>query len=165
VFGRYLFGHFPKNEAGLQLGLDLARAELTALRAQLVAETKEANTDSIGHAVAIARDFNVEVSSLFGLVRLGREARRRKREIRKALATSDLPVEIRKGAVETLVGQISMKQSLEAWSVSRQLFRYWHLFHLPLAQAMYIIVVLHIVVALLFGGAWFELLALPELFF
>jgi len=164
AFGRYLFGHFPKTEAGLQMDLEHAREELTSLRAQLVAETEGADATAIGEAVTIAREFDRKASSLVGLFALDKEARQRARAIKVALLRADLPKDVHKRAKATLLGQLKLKKSLEAWTVSRQLFRYWHLFHLPLAQAMYIIIGIHIVVAVLFGGAWFELQNLPALF-
>jgi hypothetical protein len=33
------------------------------------------------------------------------------------------------------------------------MFRYWHLFHRPLASAMYVIVALHVLFAVLIGGS------------
>ena len=163
VFGRYLFGHFPKTEAGLQMTLDHARDELTDLRSQLVQETVNADAEAIGEAVAIARDFDRKANSIVGLVKLDLESRRRKREIVSALKRAGLEPSVEIRSKEILLGQLKMKKNLEAWAVSRQLFRYWHLFHLPLAQAMYIIVALHIFVAVIFGGAVQTLFELPAL--
>jgi hypothetical protein len=163
VFGRYLFGHFPKTEAGLQMTLDHARDELTELRSQLVQETVDADAEAIGEAVAIARDFDRKANSIVGLVKLDLESRRRKREIVSALKRAGLEPSVEIRSKEILLGQLKMKKNLEAWAVSRQLFRYWHLFHLPLAQAMYIIVALHIFVAVMFGGAVQTLFELPAL--
>jgi hypothetical protein len=163
VFGRYLFGHFPKTEAGLQMTLDHARDELTELRAQLVEETVDADAQAIGEAVAIARDFDRKATSIVGLVKLDLESRRRKRGIVSALKRAGLEPGVEVRSKKILLGQLKLKKNLEAWAVSRQLFRYWHLFHLPLAQAMYIIVALHIFVAVLFGGAIQTLFELPAL--
>ena len=42
------------------------------------------------------------------------------------------------------------KRNLEAMRVSKRLFRWWHLFHNPLALAMYLIASLHVLEAVLF---------------
>jgi len=34
------------------------------------------------------------------------------------------------------------------------MFRYWHAFHLPLAILMFVILAVHIAVAILFGYTW-----------
>jgi hypothetical protein len=36
----------------------------------------------------------------------------------------------------------------------QRLFRYWHVFHLPLAIVMFLILAVHVTVAILFGYAW-----------
>jgi hypothetical protein len=36
----------------------------------------------------------------------------------------------------------------------QRLFRYWHLFHLPLALLMLAILAVHVVIAVLFGYGW-----------
>jgi hypothetical protein len=36
----------------------------------------------------------------------------------------------------------------------QRLFRYWHVFHLPLATVMFLILAVHVTVAILFGYAW-----------
>jgi hypothetical protein len=165
VFGRYLFGHFPKTEAGLQMDFERAREELTALRAQLVQETLDADAEAIGKAVGLARDFDRKAGSIIGLFRIDLESRRRAKAIGVALKQSGLEPAVAKRAKVILVGQLKLKKNLEAWAVSRQLFRYWHLFHLPLAQAMYIIVAIHILVAIMFGGSLQTFAQLPSLIF
>ena len=152
LFGRYVYGHFPRTAAGLEMDLSKAQETLTDLRAQLVADTLGGSSDQIVEAVKLARDLDREVKTPLQLVLLNMEIRRRKAKIKLYLKWAQLPENIRKRATDTLIGQLRMKQSLEAWAISRKLFRYWHLFHLPLAKAMYIIIAIHIVTAFLFGG-------------
>jgi hypothetical protein len=153
VFGRYVYGHFPKTASGRASGLREAREELTELRAELVAQTPGPAGTMVGEAVLLARDFDVNARSLFGLVRLDFEVRRRARSIRRILSAAPLSPEVRRTATRTLMAQLSLKRSVETYDVAAHWLRLWHLFHLPLAQAMYLIVLIHVVEALLFGGA------------
>ena len=57
-------------------------------------------------------------------------------------------------------GQLALVRGMEASVVARRLLRYWHLFHRPLAGAMYVIVVVHIAGAVLFGGSLSQVAAL-----
>jgi hypothetical protein len=91
-------------------------------------------------------------------MRLDWETRRRARIVRRLIWQAMLPTAERRKATKALVGQLRMKRSLEAWETSRRLFRLWHLFHAPLAQAMYVIVIVHILSVLVFGGAMRTLL-------
>jgi hypothetical protein len=153
TFGRYVYGHLPKTAQGLQLDLDQARDELQTLRADLVLATADANAETIGQAVAVARDFDHQARSLVGIVVLDWEFRRRVRRVKSLLRKAGLDRARYRTARDALVSQLKLKRSLEAWEASRRLFRLWHLFHAPLAQAMYIIVIVHVAYATLVGGA------------
>jgi hypothetical protein len=157
LFGRYLYGLFPRGTAGRELDMARAREELAELRARLVGQTAGSRGEEIAAAVRLARRIDRPVRGLFDLVGLGREVRLRSRRIHTLLAASTLqPPQL--GEVERLlVGQLRMQRGLEAWEVTRRLFRYWHLFHQPLARAMYLIVGVHVAVAVLFGGALVQL--------
>ena len=132
LFGRYVYGHFPRTAAGLEMDLSKAQETLTDLRAQLVADTSGGNAEEIMAAVKLARNVDIEVRNPIQLVLLTVEIKRRKAKIKRCLRRASLPHGVRQTAIVTLTGQLKMKQSLEAWTVSRRLFRYWHLFHLHL---------------------------------
>jgi hypothetical protein len=162
VFGRYVYGFFPRNAAGRVEDLDDAREELAVLREDLVVAT--AGHTGAGRAIAEAVDLSREIDrprSLLGLLAMGFEVRRRARRIRSLLARTSLAPAIRRRVARDLVDQLRMARSLAAWEVSVRLFRYWHLFHLPLAKAMYAIALLHVITALVFGGALAGLWAWP----
>lgn len=161
VFGRFVFGHLPKGAAGRELELGAALKQLSALRAQLVEQTQgEGGSESLGEAVILARDFEGRPNNIFGLIRLDAEVRRRQRAIGSLMANTGLPEAQRREVTTLLVNQLVLKRNLEAWEVSTRLFRYWHLFHRPLATAMYLLVALHVLNAILLGGAIQTLLML-----
>jgi hypothetical protein len=153
VFGRYVYGQLPRAEGGRALAWAAARAELTDLRARLVEQTADADLGAVGLAVALARDFGGDAATIPQLVRLGAAARKRRRGIKRALRALDVPPDVRADAERLLLRQLRLRQSLAASTVARRLFRYWHLFHRPLAGAMYAIVALHVASAILFGGS------------
>jgi hypothetical protein len=161
VFGRYIYGFFPRTAKGVELDLDEAARNLASLKAQLVEQTADANAEQIGQAVLLARDIDLKVNSLVQLVRFEFETRRRSRLIRGMIATAGLPDDVRDAATDTLLAQLSMRKSQETWAMSKRVFRYWHLFHLPLAKVMYGIIVLHVVFSLLFSGALQTLTTVP----
>lgn len=159
VFGRYVYGHFPRTAAGLEMTASGAKASLADLRAELVAMTAGADAERLGAAVTLASDLDREVLSVFGLAGLDLEVRRRARRVRSLLAGAPLPPDVRSRATTALLGQLRMRRNLAGWQVSRRLFRYWHLFHEPLAKAMYLIVAWHVFNAVIFGGALLTLLS------
>lgn len=152
IFGRYLFGHFPAAAASRRLDLQFAEQRLGELRATLVAETSEAEAERIGEALRLVRDLHDEPRTLLGLLLLDIEVSRRAELVRLHLHKAKLSPKVRRRIANLLVGQLHTKKSIASWEVARRLFRYWHLFHQPLALAMYGIAGWHILTAIAFGG-------------
>jgi hypothetical protein len=159
-FGRYVYGHFPKTAAGRAMDEKAARSALAELRARLVAETASADGARIGAAVALARDLDVQVRSIPGWLWLDFEVRRRGRRVRALLSESGLSGTSLRTASRTLEDQLRLRRNVAAWDVSKRMFKYWHLFHEPLAKAMYLIAAVHVLNAILFGGALQQLAVL-----
>ena len=153
VFGRYVYGHFPRTAAGRSQDLDEAREALVQLKAEVVAASPHASGTAIGAAVALARDLDQEAHSILDWIRLDFEVRRRRDLIPIHLTRAGLAGPERQVVADRLVQQLLAKRDVEAWSVTSKLFQWWHLFHEPLAKAMYIIVALHILNAVFIGGA------------
>lgn len=58
-------------------------------------------------------------------------------------------------AVEKLLMENAVTQiRLTNLTITQKLFRYWHIFHLPFALIMFVIMIIHIIVAFLFGYGW-----------
>lgn len=159
-FGRYVYSFFPRSAAGRHTDLARSREALAALRGRLVESTASVRGAQVAALVHLARDLTQDASSLGDLIRLDREVRRRKRKVVKLLA--DLPLEPaqRDEAKELIFGQLGVGRALATWDVSRKFFRYWHLFHQPLARAMYLLIGVHVGTSLFFGGAYQSLLQL-----
>jgi hypothetical protein len=158
-FGRYLFGYFPAAAQDLKLDLQQAQRRLSELRAQLVADTRDATGGHIQQAVALAKNLEFEPQSLGELIVLDADVRRRVDLIRIMLHRAKLPKEARRRAETTLVEQLFLRRSMAGFDTARRMLRYWNLFHQPLAIAMYLIVWIHIGYALFYGGSLGTLLS------
>jgi hypothetical protein len=159
-FGRYLFGYLPASAQGRRLDLDALNESLAELRARLVDETSEVGTagdarprDLVAEAVSLARDFDGEAETLLELVMLDHEVRRRADLIRIHLRRARLEPGVQREAEATLVAQLAIRRSIGGFEVARRLLRFWNLLHQPLAAGMYCIAALHVLNAILFGGA------------
>ncbi len=111
VFGRYIYGFFPRTAAGLELDLGEAAESLSRLRAELVEQTHDADHEQIARAVLLARDLDLQVDSFAQLVRFEFEVRRRSRLIRGLLASAGLPDQAREAATQTLLAQLTLWKS------------------------------------------------------
>lgn len=153
VFGRYVYGFLPRLEGGRAMAWSDGMARLANLRAELVAATAGSHSHAIGEAVAQVRDLDRRADDIPGLLRLDREVRARRASIHALLASADLEPAARVRVAGALDEQLQLKRSLEASRVAYRMFRYWHLFHRPLASAMYVIVTLHVLTAVFFGDS------------
>jgi hypothetical protein len=151
VFGRYVYAMVPRATGGRALALDEAAARLADLRADLVASTAGVDGGQLGVALAAVQDFSVPVRTLPDLLRLNIELRRRRRVVDSVVR--ELPADSRSRAHGAFSEQLKLKRGLEARRVAGRMLRYWHLFHRPLAGAMYVIVMVHVASAILFGGS------------
>jgi hypothetical protein len=59
-----------------------------------------------------------------------------------------------KTIISMVRGEIIMNRRI-AWLATMQgLFRYWHIAHLPFAMVMLVIMIIHVIVAIVFGYVW-----------
>ena len=153
VFGRYVYGLFPKRKGGQMMAWNATMVALAELRAELVASTADSRGDTVGEAVTLVEEFGFPAATLRDLRRLSADSRALRRKIKAMLAASDLSPQSQRIAADTLFAQLRLRQGIEASTVAHRMFRYWHLFHRPLAGTMYVIALYHITMALLFGGS------------
>lgn len=153
VFGRHLFGYFPQSAENAQQDLTARSKELAEVRTQLVALTDGKSADQVARAVSLAMDLELEPRTLGELIVLDAEARHRVDVIRILLYRARLPAAVRERAERALVQQLGLRQRRAGFDVARRLLRFWNLFHQPLAFAMYLIALVHILNAIVFGGS------------
>jgi len=162
VFGRYVYALLPRAASGRALALVDAQAALSRLRGELVASTAGADPAALTDAIAAVSDFERPVRGIWDLLVLQAELRRRRRLVDVCLSEAGLPKASWLAARTALGEQLQLKRALEGRRVAGRLMRYWHLFHRPLAGAMYVIVLLHVASAVLLGGSLQQLAMLWE---
>ncbi len=161
MFGRYLFGYIPTTAAGHRASLAEQAMAMKELTARLVSETQDAtDRDSVQAAVRLARGTFPEPRNLGELALLDVETRRRGEVVKALLWRAGLPAAIRQRAIVTLTKQLKTQRSIAGLTIAQRYSKYWQLFHQPLAFAMYAIIAVHILQALLFGGVIPTLLSL-----
>ena len=154
VFGRYLFGYIPTTAEGHKANLREQATAMKELTARLVSETSEArDPESVQAAVKLVRATTFKKPRNLGeLALLDIEMRRRMEVVRALLWRAGLPTKIRNRASRTLISQLKSQRSIAGLEVAQRYSKFWQLFHQPLALAMYVIIAIHILQALLFGG-------------
>ncbi|MFC1791798.1 hypothetical protein ACFL0I_04965 [Gemmatimonadota bacterium] len=155
VFGRYLYVRIPKTIHGHFLSLEALEARrdetLQGLQSRLqVSETQVAE---------LIRRFQPPrpkgaFSSLLVAVRWDLARKRVEGELRRALLELSGAEEEPEDLLGLLREEGRREIQIALLHPFQRLFRYWHVFHLPLAIVMFLILAVHVTVAILFGYAW-----------
>ena len=76
------------------------------------------------------------------------------RKIKKNLKLAGLPKIVRKGIINSAKYEIVLTRRIGLLRIFHKLFRYWHIAHLPFAITMFVIMLVHVGVTLVFGYKW-----------
>jgi hypothetical protein len=155
IFGRYLYVRIPKTLQGTFLSL----AEVERERARAIEVLKEEGAlagrdpEHLLQGLLPGRPRNLLHAFWLGLRwDLGR--RGREREVRELLKGTAVSGTVEPALIEGVLKEARLSVHAALLEPFRRLFRYWHVFHLPLAIVMFLILGVHVTVAILFGYAW-----------
>jgi hypothetical protein len=154
-FGRYLYVRIPKTLQGTFVTLESfekrrleafaalqSRGSLDeSVLARLAERISPKEPRSLPHALLLALQWDFS-------------RRRREKEIRSLLMAGGGSEAFRRGTVTLALEEVRLGGQVALLQPFRRLFRYWHVFHLPLAIVMFLILAVHVTVALLFGYGW-----------
>jgi hypothetical protein len=80
--------------------------------------------------------------------------RRHARRMRRLLKEHSVPSHLRRPILDLAAERRKLRQQTLLLRPFQRLFRYWHVVHLPLAVVMFLVLGVHVVVAVLFGYTW-----------
>ena len=155
AFGRYVYVHVPRALNGQLLSLQTIEHRRESLLATL------AGRSGLG-AIEIDRILSAGrrppprtlAGALVRSVWDDLAAPFRGRHLRRLLARKRVPPRARAATIAIFREEEALERRVALIRPFQRLFHYWHLFHLPLAILMGVIVVLHVGVAVAFGYAW-----------
>jgi hypothetical protein len=155
VAGRFIYLQIPRSIEGRELNL----SEIRALKNNLTELIKtshnpgEENFSKIVDAVG-RKTGKYNKSLVVRFIRNSYEDWRSIREAQKVLSEINLPKSDNRAIVSLLKSDISLSRKIERLDSMQNLFKYWHVAHLPFALVMLIIMLIHIAVTILFGYRW-----------
>lgn len=152
IFGRYVYVRIPKTMQGQFAGL----AAVEAQRAELLATLADDLGPRVAHVERIIapkerRRAPGLLAALGSAVTFDLTRRATLRRVRGVLAEASIDGRQRERVLRLVSRQLEIQQQIGLMLPFQRLFRYWHLMHLPLAIAMFVIVAVHVTVATLFG--------------
>jgi len=151
VFGRYVYARIPKTIQGQFL----QRSELQARREGLLDEIRQVvGLDAPLAALAPVAPATNAAPALFQALRFDLGHRSRVRAARAELAARGVPDEAARTLTSLMQEERRIDVQIALIDPFRRMFRYWHAFHLPLAILMFVILGVHVAVAIMFGYTW-----------
>jgi hypothetical protein len=155
IIGRFIYLQIPRSIEGRELSLNEIRNTRNDI-AGIIRSSYNIDDES----------YNVIISSVsyksgtYSNNPFLRYLNRRKKDrlalssVRNMLKKSNLPSEECSKIMSLVRNDIKHNRRIEELDTMQNLFRYWHVIHLPFAMVMLIIMAIHVGVAILFGYHW-----------
>jgi hypothetical protein len=152
IFGRYVYVRIPKTMAGGFADLAAIRRQRAALLAELAADLGP-KVEQVERLITPERAKVNEglVGSIVSAVRFDLTHGRTIRQVKRVLGGATLAPAKRAHVLRLVERQLQVEHQMAHLMPFQRLFKYWHILHLPLAIAMFVIVAIHVTVATLFG--------------
>lgn len=141
VIGRFIYIQIPHSIEGRQLSLN----EVKELKEDLTYALKDRfRSDDQMMEMVVAITSNEDTS-------IGKQ---NARKLNRVLKDRNIPNQERKSIMKMVKEEISLSGKIARLQTMQNLFKYWHVAHLPFALIMLVIVVIHVAVSLTFGYTW-----------
>jgi len=155
IFGRYVYGHIPRTIHGQAMSREAVHQAKADLIHRMTRDYPE-EADALKRLLLVGTGKPPRglLHALWLTFRYDVTKRWRRRQLDRRLARTRVPATLRYGLVEAVQRQIALEQRMALLAPLQRMFRYWHLFHLPLTIVMFLVLTVHIGVAVAFGYTW-----------
>jgi polyferredoxin len=156
IIGRFIYLQIPRSIEGNELSQD----EMSRLNIELKFKLKEdyqlesslissldENSINKKDEIKITQVLNVLIVDIL-------ETRKKISAIRKYLKNKSVPSHKQKEILKISKSKLLLSRKILLLKSMQKLFGYWHVFHLPFAIIMLIIMVVHVGIAVTFGYTW-----------
>lgn len=155
IIGRFIYIQIPRSIEGRELSLN----EIRAMKMDIDRTIRDNhNLDEETIAVienSISKSSNDEMQAGgFSLKSDYFSSVQKIRKIKSVLNREKLSKEDTRKILSLVKNEISMNNKIARLNMMQNLFRYWHVAHLPFALVMLIIMVIHVIVTITFGYHW-----------
>ncbi len=155
IAGRFIYLQIPRSIEGRELDLNEVRA-MKANLTEILRNTWNLDEDSY-REIAESVQKKTESPSrnlLVSLLRNYKDDRKAVKSVRDVLKRNNLQGKDYRKIVSLVKSDIRLSRRIERLDRMKNLFKYWHVAHLPFALIMLLIMVIHVGVTILFGYRW-----------
>jgi hypothetical protein len=139
VAGRFIYIRIPRTIEGRELSL----VEIRNLKKDLnktLSATEGLDQNSLVYIVELTEKYF--------------RGRKGIRLARKTVRKSGVKPKDRRKILKLVRREISLNQRIDRLQLMQNLFKYWHVAHLPFALIMLVIMLVHVIVSIIFGYTW-----------
>jgi len=156
IFGRWVYARIPKTVNGRFLGLRAIQDRALELAADVSRRTGIPRADLEALMTSTRDQERAEslVGALAAAVVSDARAYRHRRRLRTFLRDHAVPRELHRPVIDLDTERRRLLRQAMLLQPFQRLFRYWHVIHLPLATVMFLVLGVHVAVAVMFGYTW-----------
>jgi len=155
IIGRFIYIQIPRTIEGRELSLQEVR-EMKSDVAGIVRDSF--NLDKVSYDIlADSIKKKVELYNRNAIIRYIRkyfDDRKSIQAVRTVLKRNKLPKAEYKKILALVKDDIMLNRRIERLDTMQNMFKYWHVAHLPFALVMLIIMIIHVGVTIVFGYRW-----------
>lgn len=151
VVGRYVYVRIPRDFRGHEATVSQLQVEYQklCLRIQERIGQNHGAVALLGHMVP------AHMVGLGGLFKADMTRFIHMRRVQTALREDKrLPEKHVNYVVKLAKRQVSIQRSIHFYSTLKKVLHYWHVIHLPFTVVMFLVMIIHVAVAILFGHRW-----------
>ncbi len=155
IIGRFIYIQIPRSIEGRELSLNEIRGMKSDI--SIILKSRYAlDQDSIETILESTRIMGTpnHFHPIVKFFRKNREDRLKVRRLKVALKKNKLTRIQRSSVIKLVKNEISLNRRIERLQTMQNLFKYWHVAHLPFALLMLIVMVIHVAVTIVFGYKW-----------
>lgn len=152
ILGRFIYIQIPRTIEGRELSL----AEVREYK-EKVAGVIDAPDEETKELIREVTKKRVELYHENFFIRNYRRRRQKKadlKRLRQLLRTKEVNIKDGQKIMHLVRQEISLNGKIERLTRMQQLFRYWHVAHIPFAIVMLIIMIIHVAVTIVLGYRW-----------
>lgn len=155
IIGRFIYIQIPRTIEGRELSLNELKDFKTNISEILKSEFKleEETYQLIINSVREKHQFD-DKNVISRFISKYSQDRKNLKNIKKDLKKYAIKSSQKKQLIKNINDEILLNRRIDRLNVMKNLFKYWHVAHLPFAIIMLAIMIVHVVVTLLFGYKW-----------
>lgn len=155
IIGRFIYIQIPRTIEGRELSLNEVR-DLAGNISNTLTSTLGLDEESTKIIVNAAKPKAQLQNGNFVTRYFNKQAENRKTlaSVKAVLEKNNLPKTQRTEVINLVKNEWSLNRRIERLVLMQNLFKYWHVAHLPFALVMLVIMIIHVAVTIVFGYRW-----------